>query len=143
MKVFGMGSLIAMALAGCAVTDEMTARDESDLSTTVLTPIQGECTTTKSIDRVTAAGSDVMRASCTVTCKKRAVSMGIWNVSLNKPDGSAVFADNLGPSATRTAHADAPYAPGFYSVSCASMWQEKADSTHFFGSGGTFVGGTF
>lgn len=53
------------------------------------------------------------------------------------------MADNLGSGPTRAAHVDLPYAPGFYSVTCTSMWQEKSNSTHFFSSGGPFVGGNF
>jgi hypothetical protein len=60
-----------------------------------------------------------------------------------KPDGSEPMASNLGSGPTRAAHVDVPYAPGFYSVVCTSMWQEKSGSTHFFSSGGPFVGGDF
>ena len=138
----------AASASGCGVTNPEDPAElgtaESALSTTVLTPFQGECTTTKSLDRVTlSAGTDVIRGACSLTCKKSAFRMGIWNVAVVKPDGSAPSAANLGAGPTRAAQVDVPYVPGSYSVSCTTLWQEKSDSTNFFGSGGTFVGGVF
>lgn len=153
MNSFGRLSLVvigtfAVSISGCGVTHAEDPAElgtaESALSTTSLTPFQGECTTTKSIDRVTlSAGSDVIRGACSVTCKKSAIRMGIWNVAVVKPDGSAPSASNVGSGPTRAAQVDVPYVPGTYSVSCTTIWQEKSGSTSFFGSGGTFVGGPF
>lgn len=143
MKALMISLLALGALNGCVSEDDALGVAESDLSTVVTAPVQGDCTTTKALDRVTTATADVLRASCSITCRKNAARMGIWTVALNKPDGSAVFADNLGSGPTRAAHADLPYAPGFYSVSCSSMWQDKPNSTPFFSSGGAFVGGNF
>jgi hypothetical protein len=138
----------AASAPGCGVTSADDPAElgtaESALSTTVLTPFQGECTTTKSLDRVTlSGGTDVIRGACSVTCKKSAFRMGIWNVAVVKPGGSAPSAENLGSGPTRAAQVDVPYVPGSYSVSCTTVWQEKSGSTSFFGSGGTFVGGPF
>lgn len=154
MKSFGtIFSLVitgtfAAITSGCGVTNTDDPAElgtaESALSTTVLTPFQGECTTTKSLDRVTLSpGTDVIRGACSVTCKKSAFRMGIWNVLVVKPDGSGPSANNIGSGPTRAAQVDVPYVPGNYSVTCTTLWQEKSNSTNFFGSGGTFVGGPF
>jgi hypothetical protein len=154
MKSFGtvfslvVVGILAASASSCGVTNADDPAElgmaESALSTTVLTPFQGECTTTKSLDRVTLSpGNDVIRGACSLTCKKSAFRMGIWNVAVVKPDGSSPSADNLGSGPTRAAQVDVPYVPGSYSVSCTTLWQEKSGSTSFFGSGGTFIGGPF
>lgn len=156
MKSLGSSSSLVIAItlaAGAASCVGPDAGDpaelgtaESALSTTVLTPFQGECTTVKSLDLVALPAGNVIRGACRLTCKKPAYNMGIWNVSVVKPDGSAPSASNTGsaPSnGTRAAQVDVPYAPGTYSVGCTTVWQEKQGSTSFFGSGGTYVGGPF
>lgn len=143
---FVVAGIIAVSAASCGVrsADEPELGvAESALSATVTQPVQGDCTTTKSLNRMTVSGNDVIRGECTITCNKHAFQMGIWNVGVVKPDGSEPMADNLGSGPTRAAHVDVPYAPGFYSVTCTSMWQEKSGSTHFFSSGGPFVGDNF
>ncbi len=82
-------SMITMTAMGCGVDEpETLGASESALSDSTSTPIQGECTTTKSLDRITIApGNDVIRAGCTITCKKQAFEMGVWNVGLVKPTG--------------------------------------------------------
>lgn len=131
--------------AGCAspAEDPDLSVAESALSSYANSPVQGNCTTTQTLNRVTGGGIDVIRGECTVTCSKSAFQMGVWNVGVVKPDGSEPMADNLGAGPTRAQHVDVPYVAGFYSVACSGMWQEKSGSTHFFDQGLPFVGGNF
>jgi hypothetical protein len=133
-------------IASCEVSnpeDPTLGVTESALSASISSPIQGQCTSTQTLNRITVAGSDVIRGECSVTCNQNAFQMGVWNVGVVKPDGSEPMANNLGSGPTRTQHVDVPYVAGFYSVVCVTMWQDKSGSTSFFDLGFPFVGGNF
>ncbi|HET9624241.1 MAG TPA: hypothetical protein VFP84_22865 [Kofleriaceae bacterium] len=140
MALWVSASVLA-ASCGVGAPDESVV--ESALSAAILSPVQGDCTSTQTLNRITVGGSDVIRGECSVTCNKNAFQMGVWNVGVVKPDGSEPMASNLGAGPTRTQHVDVPYVAGFYSVACTTMWQEKSGSTSFFDQGFPFVGGNF
>lgn len=144
------GTVVSFVVAGLIATGCTSSAEEPDLSVVesalssmVASPVQGECTTSQSLNRITVNGSDVIRGVCSVTCKKTAFQMGVWNVGVVKPDGSEPMASNLGTGPTRTQNVDVPYVAGFYSVVCSGMWQKSSGSTHFFDQGLPFVGGNF
>jgi hypothetical protein len=145
-----LGSLV-LGLAACGgeaddPMDEALGSAQSDLTSGAIgTPIQGQCTTTETINKVTlASGAVVIRSTCSETCKKSAVKMGIYNLYTVLPGGGAsAMVSNLGAGPTRAAQVDVPYVPGTYSVACVSEWQEKVGSTTYFDQGLPYTGGQF
>lgn len=142
------GLMLGLAACGGAAENpsgDAVAQAESRLTSgPISSPIQGECTTTETINRVTLPTGDVIRSTCSVTCKKNAVNMGIYNLYTVLPGGGASqMVSNLGTGPTRSAQVDVPYVPGTYTVTCSAMWQEKVGSTHYFDQGLPYTGGAF
>jgi hypothetical protein len=145
-----MGSLVA-GLTSCAGEtssepgDEEVGTNQSALTSGPIgTPIQGQCTTTATINLVTLASGNVIRSTCSETCKKNAVKMGVYNLYTVLPGGGAsAMVNNLGSGPTRSAQVDVPYVPGVYSVACVTQWQEKVGSTTYFDQGIPYTGGQF
>lgn len=138
-------------LAACGgdmgnASEDPVAELESHLTSgPISTPIQGQCTTTETIDKVTlSTGAVVIRSTCTETCNKSAVSMGIYNLYTVLPGGGASqMVSNVGTGPTRSAQVDVPYVPGTYTVACVSQWKEKQGSTTYFDQGLPYTGGQF
>ena len=147
---FLAGSLM-LSLAACGgatgnASDDAVAEVESGLTSGPIgTPVQGDCTSTETIDKVTLSTGDVViRSTCSVTCQKNAVNMGVYNLYTVLPNGGASqMVSNLGTGPTRSAQVDVPYVPGTYSVSCNTQWQEKAGNTTYFSQGFPYTGGQF
>lgn len=143
------GSLL-LSLAACGgatanASDDAVAEVESGLTSTIGGPVQGDCTSTETIDKVTLSTGDVViRSTCSVTCNKSAVNMGVYNLYTVLPNGGASqMVSNLGTGPTRSAQVDVPYVPGTYSVTCSTQWQEKTGSTTYFNQGFPYTGGQF
>jgi hypothetical protein len=133
---FVAGSLmLGLAACGGAATDdsaETVGEVESNLTQSQAQPFEGECTSTQTLDKVTLSTGDVIRATCSIVCKKAAYSMGVWSNYIIRPDGSATpSASNYGTGVSgvaRSTTVDVPYVPGGYQVSCKPFYQEKSSS---------------